>query len=668
MPMKMTQPSESQRRVVMIGLDAMVPTLMERFLAEGVLPNLQRLVCGGCFSRIRSVIPAQTPANWTTLATGATPGTHGVVQWGTHIAGEAVWEMHNADAFSSGVCQAEYLWEALARQGERSVVFNYAGYPPTTDSATFIDWLYQPSRSYFDLAAPTVYHNRPDMNTTDPIALVPSRGWGEAPESGVPPLEFSFQVAPATPGLGPSYCALVWGSGEIYDTVTIAPARDARQAVATLAVGEWSDWVLEGFEAAQEWQEEGAFRFKLIDLSPDGMSLQLYRSDAFPAGGSFCSDSELGRRLVSKLGPYVHSGLSVMLHLRGELDWSTVAQVMADEAAWWSRAAQDAVESADARLLILHWHILDAVEHSLMGLIDPTGPAYDPALAGERWAVVREYYKAADRFVGAFFDVFNDGQTAFAVVSDHGMPANRRAVSVLPHFIRRAWVAVTDDGKNVDWARSKVFFAQNHLWVSLRGRDKDGIVEVEEYGRLRAEVMATLRDLKDPETGEHVMAFVLSREDAPMVGLWGPHIGDLVYCYAGGYRWAGPEVLRMGEVRTVFPCDGGNHGPMVTTYETEVGSVLGTLILSGPGVVERGQLPQEEQARFCTTDLAPTLAYLLELDAPAQSEGRVLRECLASAPSFRPSRTYRPMARPLVERPTVKPRPIVLQGDVTDES
>ena len=136
----------------------------------------------------------------------------------------------------------------------------------------------------------------------------------------------------------------------------------------------------------------------------------------------------------------------------------------------------------------------------------------------------------------------------------------------------------------------------------------DGIVPQEAFGPLRAEIQAFLRDLKDPESGEHVMALVLSHEDAPMVGLWGPRVGDLVYCYTGGYRWAGPEVLRLGESRTIFPCDGGNHGPMVTTYETGVGSVLGTLAMAGPGVAQRGHLDRSDQDRICTTDLAPTLA------------------------------------------------------------
>ena len=665
--MTVTASQTNARRAVILGLDALVPTLVERFLGEGVLPNLAALVEGGCFTRIRSVIPAQTPANWTTLATGATPGTHGVIQWGSHIPGEPVWESHNADAFTAGLCRAEYLWESLARQGQRTVVMNYAGYPPTTEAATFIDWLYQPSRSYFDLAAPTVYHNCADLDTTDAISLAPAAGWVGAPASDVTPLAAVLDVATATAGCGPKLYALVLGRGRTYDTVTIARARDARGPVATLRVGEWSDWVYGEFTTADHGHAEGAFRFKLLELSPDGDRLRLYRSDAFPSDGRFCSDGVLAQRLVADLGPYVHSGLSVRLHLRGWLDWETVAQVMADEADWWSGAASLAMAETDASLLVLHWHILDAVGHRLMGLIDPTGTAYDACRAEEYWDIVREYYRAADRFVGAFLERLDDGETVFAAVADHGMPANRKAVSLLHLFRERGWVTLTADGLDVDWPRSKLFFAQNHLWVNLRGRDQGGIVPAAECDGLRADVLAAMRDLKDPETGEHVLAFALTRDDAPMVGLWGPHIGDVVYCYSGGYSWSGPEVLRMGEDRLVFPRDGGNHGPMVTTYETGVGSVLGTLVLAGPGVARRGLLPADEQAAICTTDLAPTLAHLLRWDAPAQSEGRVLRECLDGLPSDRLPRTFHTVARPLVERPTQKPRPLVLQGDVTDE-
>jgi predicted AlkP superfamily phosphohydrolase/phosphomutase len=655
------------KRALFLGLDAMVPTMVEKFLAEGIMPHFARLLERGSLTRILPVIPAQTPSNWNTLATGATPGTHGVVQWGSHVPGEPVWEYHRADAFTAGLCRAEYLWEAAARQGRHSVVMNYAGYPPTTGAATTIDWLYLPSRSYFDLAPPTVYHNCPELDTTDPIELRPAREWANLPPLARRPLEAGIPVLPATEGSGPTYHALALGQGADYDTLLIALDKNAVQPLAALAVGEWSDWVRAPFRTADRGEAEGAFRFKLLELSPDGQRLRLYRSDAFPADGRFCSDPALGRRLVAELGPYVHAGMSCALHTRGWLDWETVDQVMAGEAAWWSRAAERAMEEGDASLLVLHWHILDAMGHRFVPLVDPAGTAYDPQRAEAYWEVVRNYYVAADRFVGAFMDRFDDGETVFAVVSDHGMPANVKAVSLVNLFVERGWVALTPDGRGVDWTRSQVFFAQNHLWINLRGRDEGGIVSPGEYRALRAQVLAAMRDLKDPETGEHAFAFVLPREDAPMVGLWGEYIGDLVYCYSGGYRWSGPEVLGMGEGRTVFPCAGGNHGPMIPTYETEVTSVMGALLLSGPGVRAGVRLPRAEQARVCTTDLAPTLAYLLGLDAPAQSEGRVLREFVNDFCVARPPRTVRSVARPLRHRPTVRPRPVVLQGDVTDE-
>ena len=655
-------------RALMLGLDAMVPNTLERFLGEGVLPQFARLLERGVRTRIRPVIPAQTPTNWTTLATGATPGTHGIVQWGSHIPGEPVREYHRQEAFNAGLCRAEYLWEAAARQGIRSVVVNYAGYPPTTDAAVHIDWLFQPARSYFDLAPATVYHNCPELNTTDPIALRPAEGWRNLPHADLPHLEADIDVAPSTDGQAVGYHLLVFGQSEAYDTVFVCDAKDALSPVAALRVGDWSGWdratfVLEGGGAVG-----GAFRFKLVELAPDGSRLRLYRSDAFPTDGRFCSDAALGRRMVEELGPYVHAGSSCGLHCRGWLDWATIDEVMADEAAWWASAAKLAMDATDARLLVLHWHILDAMGHTFVQAIDPTGGGYDAERADAAWEIVRGYYIAADRFVGAFAERFDDGETVFAIVSDHGMPANRKAVSLVNAFKGRGWLALTDDGANVDWARSQVFFAQNHLWVNLAGRDEGGVVPPEQYQALRAEVQAAMRDIKDPETGEHALAFVLTREDAPMVGLWGDYIGDLVYCYAGGYRWSGPEVLRMGEQRLVFPCTGGNHGPMVCTYETDATSVMGGLVLAGARVRPGVQLAKLDQFRTCTTDVAPTLAHLLGIERPAQSEGRVLGEFLAGVESTPPTRTLTPTARALVGRPTVKPKPIQLQGDVTDET
>jgi len=617
-------------------------------MGEGALPNLARLAERGCFTRVRPVIPAQTPTNWTTLATGATPGRHGVVQWGSHLPGEPVWEYHRGEAFNAGLCRAEYLWEAAARAGRRSVVMNYAGYPPTTEAACFIDRLFQPSRSYYDLSPATVYHNCAEWPTTDPLTLDPRTGRAELP------------VVPSTEGTGPTYELRVEGDG--------VAIHAAGEPLCRLRVGDWSPWLRGQFSTADQGRCEGAVRLKLIELSPDGGRVRLFRTDAFPTDGRVCSEAGLGERLMAQLGPYVHSAQACHLHCLGALDFGTLEEVIDAEAQWWSGAAEIGLRETDASLLVLHWHLLDEMGHRFVPRTDPTGASYDPAGAEEAWETVRGYYRAADRFVGAFIERLDDGETLVAVVSDHGMPANRKAVSLVNAFRDRGWLALTEAGDGVDWTRSKVFFAQNHLWVNLQGRDEGGIVPSEEYETLRSEVLTALRDIRDPETGEHAIAFALRREEAAVVGLWGEYIGDIVLCYAGGYRWSGPEVLALGESRVVFPSGGGNHGPMLPTYETEATSVLGTLLLAGPGVRPQPPAPRLEQLSVCTTDLAPTLAHLLGIDAPAQSEGRLLREFLAGLPAERPARVLTPTDRPLAPRPSTRPRPAGLQGDVTDEA
>ena len=105
------------RRALIIGLDGMDPKYVKRFSEEGRLPNMSRLIRRGAFGRLVSVPPAQTPANWTSIATGAWPGTHGVVMWGDHVPGRLPANVHRLEAMSSNICTAEYLWEAAARPG-----------------------------------------------------------------------------------------------------------------------------------------------------------------------------------------------------------------------------------------------------------------------------------------------------------------------------------------------------------------------------------------------------------------------------------------------------------------------------------------------------------------------------------------------------------------------
>ncbi len=72
------------RRVLLIGLDAGDPLLVERWTEEGVLPNLARLKAAGAYGRLQSSARYLSGSPWPTFYTGRPPSSHGIYhdfQW-----------------------------------------------------------------------------------------------------------------------------------------------------------------------------------------------------------------------------------------------------------------------------------------------------------------------------------------------------------------------------------------------------------------------------------------------------------------------------------------------------------------------------------------------------------------------------------------------------------
>ena len=64
------------KKLIFLGLDGLDPSLAERYMAEGKLPNLSRLREMGGFHRLRTTFPALSPVAWSTFATGVNPARH----------------------------------------------------------------------------------------------------------------------------------------------------------------------------------------------------------------------------------------------------------------------------------------------------------------------------------------------------------------------------------------------------------------------------------------------------------------------------------------------------------------------------------------------------------------------------------------------------------------
>lgn len=107
-------------RVVVIGFDAAEPSLIEKWVAEGLLPNVARLQQQGSGGPIQSTIQPISPAAWSTIVTGCNPGKHGVFDWYERDSQH----YHQAQIVRSSSIRVPTLWERCTSHGLTSGIFN----------------------------------------------------------------------------------------------------------------------------------------------------------------------------------------------------------------------------------------------------------------------------------------------------------------------------------------------------------------------------------------------------------------------------------------------------------------------------------------------------------------------------------------------------------------
>ena len=123
-------------KLMLIGIDGLDPRFTRHMVDMGKMPNVEKLIKrGACRHDLAMVgaMPTVTPPMWTTLATGAYPGTHGITCF-FRASDEDLDKI--AYNFDSRLCKAEQLWNVFAEAGKKTLVWHWPGssWPPSSDS------------------------------------------------------------------------------------------------------------------------------------------------------------------------------------------------------------------------------------------------------------------------------------------------------------------------------------------------------------------------------------------------------------------------------------------------------------------------------------------------------------------------------------------------------
>jgi len=119
------------RKVLVIGVDAATFDLIDPWVAQGVLPNFQRLMAEGTRATLWSAPNSSSAAAWTSFATGKNPGKHGIYYFtrpkkdsyemqiinGSHRDGLTVWQIASHYGKKVGVVNVPMTYPADSVNG-----------------------------------------------------------------------------------------------------------------------------------------------------------------------------------------------------------------------------------------------------------------------------------------------------------------------------------------------------------------------------------------------------------------------------------------------------------------------------------------------------------------------------------------------------------------------
>jgi len=633
------------KKVMILGIDGPIAHRVYQYAQEGKLPTIKSLIDAGVWTTNCLVpYPTITPPNWTSIATGAFPGTHGITCFNAHVPGDDLHVVHQA--FDGRESQAEWMWEAAARAGKRSIVLNWPSTWGIKPDNTIVIGGYGVSLNEWratipehkgnyatDIADDQLFSVEPYPFAT-PVELQGPEGWTNLPAASrcmAAELKLTYRrpIRPVTEEVV-WHLLVIDPDGKGFTRVLLCADKNAAAPFAELTPGAWSPNLYRTFATA-EGAKHTVFRVKLLELAPDASRLRLYVSPLCNRSGWSHPEGVMGEITSEEGLPIPYSGFGAI-----KLEWidlATFLELNEFQHIYLADATTHLLRNKPWDLFFIHYHMPDWIYHVWSNKMDPaTNPnAQEVALYQD---LELKVYQSVDR---AFAQTLReaDRQTLIAVVSDHGGKATTGEYHPAKLLVE-AGLTVFKDAKpgeevvfskyeisdlfdrtmmgwfrqgtsrTIDWSKTRAVLQRaGYIYVNLKGRDPQGIVEPgAEYEKVRDEIIRVLYDYTDPATGKKPITFALRKEDARMLGLHGDRVGDVVFGFGGHF--------------------GRQHGGPVTTAEFGIGSLKGLLALSGPGV-KRGAVLE----RTCwITDLVPTICYLTGLPIPRHAEGGVLYQAL----------------------------------------
>jgi predicted AlkP superfamily phosphohydrolase/phosphomutase len=258
---------------------------------------------------------------------------------------------------------------------------------------------------------------------------------------------------------------------------------------------------------------------------------------------------------------------------------------------------------------------LDRIHHSFWKYFDKNHHKYIPGNKYE--SEMRKYYQYLDKEIGKIIELL-DENTIIMVVSDHGAKAMQGCISVNMALEKLGFLKFKSkpeprtriQSADVDWKNTYAWGwggYEARLFLNIKGREKEGIIKLEESNKYKDKIANKLKKLKD-NNGNPMNTKVIKPEDlyAELNG-YPPDL--LVYFDDLNWRSAGTVGYNS------MYLEENDTGP-----DDAVHDHYGIFIIYDPQKTLGKDLGVKN-----ILDIAPTILNIYDLEIPSDMEGNIIK-------------------------------------------
>ncbi len=626
------------KRMVILGLDGLDPTLAERWMAEGHLPELEKLAKEGTFKRLRTTYPSISPVAWSSFMTGVDPAHHNIFDFlnrdlrtyqpalsSSEVRGAqrtvqvGNWLIPLGKATVRNMRKSKAFWSIL---GEHRIPCNVLRVPLTFPPEKFAGTL---------LSAMCI----PDLRGTQGSFTYYTSDPSEVCETGATPegtggerhlvrIE-NGEVHATLPGPENSMRS-EGGAVELPFRLKLDVAPDEAELHICgkryrLKEREYSPWVKLTFKPGPGVRVHGIARFYITKRSPHlGLYVTPINIDPAKPALPISWPGFYSVYLAKLLGEFATLGLAedTWALNEGVIDEEAFLKQTLDHHQEREQMFFNALRKSREGVIACVFDGTDRLQHMFFRYLDDDHPANAGKDVEKFRNAIRDMYVRVDDMIRRVREQLGPDDH-FLVISDHGFQSFKRGVNLNTWLTQQGLLhlkpGAAESGqwfKNVDWSRTKAYaFGLGGLYVNQTGREAHGIVAPgEETEALKRQLMAGLAGYVDAERGEVAINELFDNQVLHPTGPYRDNGPDLIVGYNRGYRasWEGA----VGQVTDEVLSDNTKSwsGDHCVDPRLVPGVLFSNRALSAddPGIM----------------DLAPTILTQFGVDPPAHMTGHAL--------------------------------------------